>query len=233
MSELDVYLGWDSREAVAYDVAQKSLQANCSRRVRVHRMDVPSLYARGLLWRPVERHDGQMRDHLSGSPQSTEFATSRFLTPLIQRRGWCLFADCDVVFLGDVAELFALADDRFAVMVVKHQHNPVESTKMDGQQQTAYHRKNWSSVMLINADHPAHQRLSVGMVNWWPGQCLHRFCWLKDEEIGNLPLEWNWLVNVEPKPATPQIAHFTLGGPWLPGWTPKEHDELWTHARDS
>ena len=232
MSALSLYLGWASREDIAYQVAQKSCQANSSRPVHVMPLKVPDLYARGLLIRPVERRDGQMWDHLSNAPQSTEFATSRFLVPLIHKKGWALFTDCDVVFQGDVAELFALADDRYAAMVVKHQHNPVETTKMDGQQQTAYYRKNWSSVILWNCDHPAHMRLSRDMVNLWPGSCLHRFCWLKDEEIGSLPLEWNWLVNVEPKPAEPKIAHFTLGGPWLPGWTPKEHDEIWLEARD-
>lgn len=224
-------MGWDSREDAAYQVAQKSCQANASRRVEVIPLRAADLYERRLLWRPVERDDGQMVDHLSNAPQSTEFATSRFLVPFIQRSGWALFTDCDMVFLGDVAELFALADDRYAVMVVKHQHNPIETTKMDGQPQTAYYRKNWSSVMLWNCDHPAHHRLTLGMVNWWPGSCLHRFCWLKDEEIGSLPAEWNWLVGVQPKPATPKIAHFTLGCPCLPGWTAKEHDELWLNAR--
>jgi lipopolysaccharide biosynthesis glycosyltransferase len=173
-----------------------------------------------------------MIDHLSGAPQSTEFATSRFLVPFLHRKGWCLFTDCDVVFLGDISELFALADSRYAVQVVKHQHNPVESVKMDGQAQTSYDRKNWSSVVLWNCDHPAHHRLTLGMVNWWPGACLHRFCWLKDDEIGSLPNEWNWLVGVQPKPADPKIAHFTLGGPFLPGWTSKEHDDIWLRARD-
>jgi lipopolysaccharide biosynthesis glycosyltransferase len=223
-------MGWDSREDVAYQVAQKSCRANSSRRVEIHPLKAPDLYARRMLWRPVERDDGQTIDHLSNAPQSTEFATSRFLVPFLHRKGWALFADCDVVFLGDVAELFALTDDRCAVMVVKHQHNPSETTKMDGQPQLAYYRKNWSSVILWNCDHPANMRLTLGMVNWWPGSCLHRFCWLKDEEIGSLPSEYNWLVNVEPKPAEPRIVHFTLGGPWLPGWTPKEHDEIWLEA---
>lgn len=230
---LRVYMGWDSRETAAYEVAQKSLQANASRRVEVVPLKVQDLYQRRLLVRPVERHDGQMWDHLSGAPQSTEFATSRFLVPILHRTGWALFTDCDMVFHGDIAELFALADDRYAVMVVKHQHNPVESTKMDGQAQTAYYRKNWSSVILWNCDHQAHHRLTLDMVNFWPGSCLHRFCWLKDEEIGSLPAEWNWLVGVQPKPAEPKIAHFTLGCPCLPGWTPREHDELWLNARDS
>ena len=230
MSALNLFLGWDSREDVAYQVAQKSCQANSSRRVEVHPLKVPDLYARRLLWRPVERDDGQMMDHLSNAPQSTEFAASRFLVPLIHKKGWALFTDSDVVFLGDVAELFALADPRYAVQVVKHQHNPSETTKMDGQAQLAYHRKNWSSVCLWHCDHPAHLRLSLSMVNHYPGELLHRFFWLKDSEIGDLPAEWNWLVGVQPKPAEPKIAHFTKGVPIMPGYENSEHSEIWWKA---
>ncbi|MDP2141276.1 MAG: hypothetical protein Q8L20_10740 [Gammaproteobacteria bacterium] len=132
-----------------------------------------------------------------------------------------------------MADLFALADPDKAVMVVKHQQPETEKTKMDGQEQTFYPRKNWSSVMLWNCDHPANHRLSLQDVNERPGRDLHRFYWLNDSEIGELPAEFNWLVNVQPKPVTPKIAHFTLGGPFTPGWKPQEHDELWLEAANS
>jgi hypothetical protein len=85
-------------------------------------------------------------------------------------------------------------------------------------------------VMLWNCDHPANQRLTLQDVNERPGRDLHRFYWLNDSEIGALPPEWNWLVGVQPKPAAPQIAHFTLGGPFTPGWKGAEHDEIWAEA---
>lgn len=137
--------------------------------------------------------------------------------------------DCDVVVMGDVAEAFAYADPRYALMCVKHGHEGSEGTKMGGHVQTAYSRKNWSSVVLWNCDHPAHNRLSVPMVNSWPGLLLHRFSWLKDEEIGALPKEWNWLVNVDDEPENPKIAHFTLGGPWFDR-EPQPYDDLWLKA---
>lgn len=226
---LNVYLGWDRREESAYRVAQDSLERNSSRPVKVHRLDAADLYQKRLLWRPVEMDGNRMLDHLSGAYQSTEFATSRFLVPFIQRTGWALFTDCDVVFLGDVAELFALADDRYAVMCVKHDYRVTEGIKMDGQAQLAYSRKNWSSVMLINCDHPAYLRMSLAQFNQWPGELLHQFRWLRDSEIGELPAAWNWLVNATPKPEEPKIAHFTAGGPWLPNWKPAPFDEVW-HA---
>jgi len=171
---------------------------------------------------------GKIWDSVSEAYCSTEFAITRFLVPIVAHSGWVLFCDCDVVFLDDPAKLLELADDRFAVMCVKHDMKVEHNIKMDGQEQVAYPRKNWSSVMLVNCDHPANLRMTVGMVKEIPGRFLHRFCWLKDEEIGDLPPEWNWLVGVQPKPEAPKLAHFTLGGPWIPGWAPQAHDELWS-----
>jgi len=174
-----------------------------------------------------------MFDVISNAPMSTEFANSRFLTPLLAQHGWALFTDCDVLCLTDLMELHKVADSRYAVMCVKHKNINESGTKMDGQVQTAYARKNWSSVMLFNCDHPANRRLTLEMVNTRPGRDLHRFCWLHDEEIGELPPEWNWLVNVQEKPAYPKIAHYTLGGPWFEHWESAEYDNMWLyeHAR--
>lgn len=222
---MNVFIGYDSREQAAYEVAKASLLRSASAPVDVYPLEAGDLYRRHLLWRPVEKVTGVMWDHLSDAAQSTEFATSRFLVPFIQRTGWALFVDSDVVFLADVAELFALADPKYAVMCVKHLPLACEPTKMDAQPQQPYYRKNWSSVMLVNCDHPAHLRLSLPMVNYWPGALLHRFAWLRDEEIGALPPEWNWLVSVQPKPETPKLAHFTLGTPDMVGDC--EHAEIW------
>jgi hypothetical protein len=101
---------------------------------------------------------------------------------------------------------------------------------MGGMIQTAYERKNWSSVMLFNCDHPANRRLTIEDVNGRPGRDLHAFYWLHDSEIGELPPTWNWLVNVTPKPVAPKLAHFTNGGPWIPNWEPAPHDEIWLGA---
>lgn len=166
----------------------------------------------------------------SNAPFSTEFATSRFLTPILAQSGWALFADCDVVFLRNVRDMLREIEPGKAVYVVKH-WNHGGGTKMDGKEQTVYRRKNWSSVMLFDCDHPANRRLTIEDVNRRPGRDLHAFYWLNDDEIGELDPAWNWLVNVEKQPAHTGIAHFTLGGPWFSDWKPAPNDEIWlAHA---
>lgn len=228
---LRVFVGFDDREAEAYRVAVASLR----KRARAPVCVVPLMLGRneqwGLLARPWRIWRGQMWDIVSDAPQSTQFATSRFLTPHLAQTGWVLFTDCDVVFLGDVYELLELVDPSKAVMVVKHDdYRPVEDVKMDGQAQQRYPRKNWSSVVLWNADHEAHRRLTLNMLNTTPGRDLHAFAWLRDHEIGELPRAWNWLVNVQPRPEAPRLAHFTLGGPWLPHWQSRPYDDIWMEA---
>ena len=148
---------------------------------------------------------------------STGHAIARFFLPfMLIHHGWALFTDGDVLFRRDVHELFDLADPKYAVMVVKHNHVPRLAIKKGGQTQTVYPRKNWSSVMLWNVDHPAHQRLTLGVLNEKPGRDLHAFCWLLDEEIGELPVEWNWLVGHSDSCIDPAIVHFTEGLPSLP-----------------
>jgi hypothetical protein len=227
-----IYIGFDSRAPVVHWVAARSL-VNCSPKdYRAEPIVLTEMESRRLLWRPHQLQGGQLVDLLSGAPMATEFAISRFLVPFLCRDGWALFTDHDVVFLGDVAELFALADPQFAIMVVKHEMPDTGPLKMGGQVQTRYARKNWSSVMLWNCSHPAHLRLSLGMVNQYPGDLLHQFCWLRDSEIGTLPPQWNWLVNVQQEPDNVKLAHFTLGGPWIAGWQPAPHDQIWSQAAD-
>jgi hypothetical protein len=223
---MKVFLGYDSREPEAYAVAESSLLRRASIPVTVTPLNAQKLAECGLLRRPTDLR-GQRYDIPSNAPASTEFAISRFLTPFLAQSGWALFADGDVVFLDDIANLLLYADPQYALMCVKHGDEQKSGTKMDGQVQTAYARKNWSSVMLFNCDHPANRRLSLVDVQERRGFDLHQFYWLHDSEIGALPAEWNWLVGVTPKPLHPRIAHFTLGGPFLPGWAGAEHDEIW------
>lgn len=220
-----VYIGYDAREDDAYRVAYASLLHH-QPAAAVVPLVAERLAAAGLLRRPQDRR-GVIYDLASNAPQSTDFAISRFLVPILAQAGWALFVDADVLFLADVADLFALADPRFAVMVVKHDHQPPDGLKMDGQAQTAYPRKNWSSVMLWNCDHHANRRLSLQDVNERPGRDLHGFYWLHDSEIGALPAGWNWLVGVQPQPDAPRIAHYTMGVPSMPGLADCAHAGLW------
>lgn len=227
VSALRVYIGYDPREDMAYRVAEFSLRRHASRPLAVTPLKLGRLQAQGLSQRPYRVHRNSLWDVLSQAPCSTEFSNTRFLTPLLAQTGWALFIDCDMLFLGDVERLFALADPRYAVMCVKHQHDGNERVKMDGCEQTRYPRKNWSSVMLFNCDHPANEALTLELLNRVPGRDLHRFCWLADEHIGELPVTWNWLVGVQPKPSHAHLAHYTLGMPFMPGYERAEHSELW------
>jgi hypothetical protein len=166
-------------------------------------------------------------------PFSTDFAFTRFLVPALSLyQGWALFCDCDFLFTADMAEVFALADDKYAVRVVKHDHDPAEKTKMGGIVQTRYRRKNWSSLVLWNCGHPQNASLTGYVVNEWAGQWLHAFSWLDDGVIGDLPRGWNHLAGVDaPLDKPPQGIHFTLGIPTMPGCGKTPYAALWRAAR--
>jgi lipopolysaccharide biosynthesis glycosyltransferase len=223
-----VFLGYDQREQAAYDVARHTAESFGCQVTPVYE---DQLRAQGLLTRPLDRRGG-MYDLHSNAPQATDFAISRFFVPILAHTGWALFADCDVVFLRDPNTLYSLigTGDK-AVYVVKHPPLDGGGTKMDGQAQTAYQRKCWSSVMFFNCDHPANKRLNLTTLNQWPGRDLHALGWLADSEIGELSQDWNWLVNVRLAPAHPAIAHFTKGGPWFADWERQPHDEIWLEAQ--
>ncbi|MBN9548786.1 MAG: hypothetical protein J0H31_07870, partial [Alphaproteobacteria bacterium] len=182
------------REIDAFAVARNSIRRHMISPVSARGVVLADLRARGLYTRPTSRKDGRLWDEISEAPMATEFACSRFLVPHLASSGWALFMDCDMLVRRDLQRLFGLADPSKAVMVVKHNHQPTDAVKMDGQAQLRYARKNWSSVMLFNCDHPANKALTVELVNTVPGRDLHRFCWLEDDLIGELSPEWNWLV---------------------------------------
>lgn len=227
MNPLRVIIGYDKREPISYEKAERSLRKHASVPVHVTKLDIVRLAEHGLLRRPTDRR-GVIYDLPSNAPASTDFAISRFLTPHLLHEGWGLFVDSDVIFMADVAELFALADPKFAVMVVKRSMPSSADSKMDGQAQMAYPRKNWSSLVLWQADHHANKRLSLIDVQERRGFDLHQFFWLHDSEIGELPAEWNVLVGVDPIPDKPKLLHWTLGTPELAD-KPVSLDHIW-HA---
>jgi hypothetical protein len=229
---LTVYIGFDTREPIAYDVAKYSIEKHASGPVNIHPLKLADLNEQKLITRELVRQDGKFYDVISQAPASTEFAISRFLAVLLQRSGWAIFMDCDMVFVDDIYDIFKELDPKYAIQCVQHNHVPTETLKMDGQPQTVYNRKNWSSFFAINADHPSNRRLTFDMINTLPGRDLHAFCWLKDEEVGALSPGWNWLVNAQERPAQLHNAHLTLGGPWFPDWTPQPNDELWLKYHD-
>ena len=184
-------------------VSERSLRSRASIPVEVSPVVLDELRRAGLYTRPTEWREQRLWDVISEAPMSTEFAITRFFVPLLAAKagrgeGWAVFCDCDFLWLADIAELLDSADATKALCCVQHRHEPFEALKMDGQAQTRYARKNWSSLMLFNLAHPAHQRLTLETLNGVPGRDLHRFCWLTDDEIGALPTDWNWLEGSTP-----------------------------------
>lgn len=223
-----IFVGYDSRFPLAYAVTVRSLLLNGAKEHQIMPLLLPHLTAAGIYDRPSSFKNGEMFDDISGAPMSTEFAISRFLIPsLCNFRGWAMFCDSDFLFRGDVRELFDLADDNCAVMCVQHDYEPPEGKKMDGQTQTRYARKNWSSMMLINCEHPANKGLKAETVNSLPGRDLHAFRWLDDSLIGALDPEWNWLEGHTPDTVKPKAVHFTRGTPDLPGFAKIPFADEW------
>ena len=216
---ISVCIGYDPREAVAFGVLAHSIHARASVPVNITPLMLSQLD--GLLKR--ERHP----------LQSTDFSFSRFLTPyLANYQGWSLFMDCDMLMLEDIAALWAMCDERCAVMVVKHDHVPRETTKFLGEPQTQYEKKNWSSVMLFN--NARCKALTPQYVNTASGLDLHQFKWLADDTlIGALPSRWNHLVGYDAPRADAALVHYTLGGPYFADYARCEYADEWRRERDA
>tara|TARA_A100001515_G_scaffold61147_1_gene48076 strand:+ start:421 stop:1107 length:687 start_codon:yes stop_codon:yes gene_type:complete len=217
---MKIFIGWDSREEDAYKVCVHTIKKHASKDVEIVPLKRDELIKQGLYTRD------------EGGNVSTEFAYTRFLTPhLAGYKGWALFIDCDFLFTRDVAELFSLADPQYAVMCVQHDYTPSAAIKMDGQKQVAYPRKNWSSCVLWNCGHPANAIITPDIVNTETGAFLHRFQWLSDNLIGELPLEWNWLEGEYEKPdEIPAVIHYTNGGAWFKECQDVDYAQEWLDA---
>jgi hypothetical protein len=214
---IPVFIGFDRRETVAFHVLAHSIHAWASEPVTIAPLMLSQLA--GVLTR--ERHP----------LQSSDFSFSRFLTPYLSGySGWSVFMDCDMLMLDDIARLWALRDERYAVMVVKHVHTPKETVKFLGEPQTRYEKKNWSSVMLFN--NARCTALDVDYVNRASGLELHQFKWLDSESlIGELPGRWNHLVGYNPPRADAALVHYTLGGPYFPEYASCEYADEWRAER--
>lgn len=217
-----IFVGYDSREDVAWQVCRHSLLRHASRPISVHPLRQRSLRELGLYTRPDD------------PTASTEFSLTRFLTPYLAASDrWTMFVDCDFLFTRDIEELFAQLDDGKALYVVKHDYVPALAIKLDGKVQTSYPRKNWSSMMLFNGAHPQIRALTPDVVNTQTPAFLHRIEWLRDEGmIGELDLEWNFLEGEYPPPTgVPAAIHYTNGGPWFPDWQKVAFADLWRDER--
>lgn len=217
---LNVYIGYDPKESVAFYTLAHSI---------LRRASVPVSIA------PLMR--SQLRGTYTrerGPTESTEFSMTRFLVPWLSGyEGWSLFLDCDMLCRVDIAALAAEAQRQpdKAVLVCQHDYVPHTERKFLGQVQTKYARKNWSSLMLFN--NARCRALTPDYVNTATGLDLHRYAWLDDASIGALPLEWNWLVGEYPHRDDARIVHFTLGGPYFDDYRECDYAAEWFAEFDS
>jgi len=210
---INIFIGYDSKEKIAHHVLSESILRHSTKPVAITPIYLPNI------------KDDFVRERNSLS--STEFSFSRFIIPhLMNYQGWALFMDCDMLMMDDIAELWRLRDDKYAVQVCKHDYTPKDETKFLGQVQTKYPKKNWSSFMLMNCKKCT--TLTPDYVNKASGLELHQFKWLENEElIGSLPLEWNWLVGEYPYKEDVKNVHYTDGGPYFNDYDMCDYSEEW------
>ena len=216
---LNIYIGYDPRESVAFHVLAHSLLRRSSIPIRVSplvRSQLSAIYTRPR-----------------GPTESTEFSMTRFLVPYLSGyAGWSLYMDCDMLCRTDIAALAAETERNAekAVLVCKHEYVPKSERKFLHQVQTKYARKNWSSLMLFNNERC--RALEPRYVSAASGLELHRLAWTEDRLIGALEREWNWLVGEYPHNADARIVHFTLGGPYFPEYRACDYADEWFEERN-
>ena len=212
-----IYIGFDQRESVAYHTFVQSLIDHSSLPLAITPLAVKTL--KGY----EEKHEDK----------SNDFVYSRFLTPFLNDfKGWAIFVDGDMICQTDIKELLDLRDNSKALQVVKHDYKTTASQKYLGNINQDYPRKNWSSVILWNCAHPKHKILTPDFIANESGKYLHRFSWLDDNEIGELPKEWNWLATEYPNNKQANIIHYTLGAPCFRDYRNTEMSDIWLKKYD-
>lgn len=196
---MKIYIGYDSREAIAFHACTNSIIRNSTEVNSITPLaliNIKKIYS--------ERHtDG-----------SNEFIYSRFLVPYLNEyKGWAIFIDGDMIVRTDINDILKYADTNKAILCVKHDYKTKSNKKYLGASNDNYPRKNWSSVILWNCEHKSNSILTPEFVERSTGKFLHRFSWLNDQEIGSLPIEWNWLPDEFGVNQSAKLLHWTLGTP--------------------
>lgn len=213
MDMIRLFVGHDAREAVAFDVFVHSVLTRATSPVSITPLALNTM------------RNHYREQHGDGS---NEFIYSRFLVPyLCNFMGWAIFADGDMLCRDDIAKLWRLRDSSKAVQVVKHQYKTKAATKYLGAKNEDYPRKNWSSVILWNCGHPENHRLLPEYVMNCTGKHLHRFNWLPDELVGELPTAWNWLATEYDMNKWAALVHYTLGTPCFKEYRDCDYADEW------
>ena len=218
-----VFIGYDPLEDAAAKMAASSIRRRTQMRdFKIVPIVRDELLAYDIFTRPLDPRG------------STQFSITRFLVPyLMNYNGVGIFFDADMFFTRDIQEMFDLFDPQYAVQVPKHDYTPSTTNKMGGLPQTVYPRKQWSAVTIWNCDDVSNRNLTRGTVSQSSPSYLHQFKWLKDEEIGSIPLEYNYLVGENhfgtwwPADSLPFNIHHTLGAPLFRDCQDVEYADLW------
>ncbi len=209
---LNIFIGFDQKEAIAYHTFVQSLIENSTIPLSITPLAENNL-------------DHYTEKHTDGT---NKFTYSRFLVPyLMNFKGWAIFADGDMVCLSDIKILKSYFDPNKAVTLVKHDYKTKHKTKYFGQKNEDYPRKNWSSIIIWNCEHPKNKILTPKFIGQKEGSFLHRFNWLKDEEIGELPKSWNWLAMEYEEKRDLDLIHYTLGTPCFKEYSNKSLSQYW------
>jgi len=215
---MNIYIGYDPKQSIAYEACVNSIFRNTAHPsfFKAYKLDQNDLRNSKIYWREEDDR------------ASTPFSLTRFLVPALNGyKGWAVYCDCDFLWLDDISNLFALKDDTKAVQVVQHDYTPKSASKMDNQINHFYPKKNWSSLMLFNCEHEACRLLTPDLVNSYDPADLHQLAWCYDEEVGSLPIEWNYLSGYYDENIKPSAVHFTDGGPWLEGYENQPYADKW------
>lgn len=215
LKTIPVFIGYDPREKAAYHACSESIISNSSLPVSITPVYLPQL-------------KNYVETHTDGSNQ---FIYSRFLVPwLCDYVGWAIFLDGDMIVQGDIAELWESKDHWCAVQVVKHDYQTKHPIKYLGNKNEDYPRKNWSSVMLMNCSHYAWRQINPDSVGKSSGSFLHRFEFMRDQDVGSLPKDWNWLVGEYDHNDQAKLLHYTIGIPTFSEYARCDHYEAWWDA---
>jgi hypothetical protein len=218
---IPLFAGFDPREEIGYHTFASSV---------IHRATEPVAIA------PVDQKVLRKVWGAGHKDGSNSFIYTRFLVPyLMGYQGFAIFADgADMICLGDIAELWAWRDPYKAVQVVKHDYKTKHPRKYVGTRMESdnpdYPRKNWSSLMLINCAHYNWRKITPEAVEKMTGPDLHRFGFIDDRFIGELPVDWNWLADEFGANPDAKLLHWTAGIPGFPRYAHAPHADDWSAA---
>jgi lipopolysaccharide biosynthesis glycosyltransferase len=209
---INIYIGYDTRETIAYHVCANSIIRHATQPVSIVPLSL------NLLNDYCETH----------TDASNQFTYTRFLVPYLKNYTGCaVFVDGDMIVTEDIVQLLSLYDPNYAVQVVKHNYKTKKSTKYLDSKNEDYPCKNWSSVMIWNCSHIKNKVLTPKFIQKSTGSQLHQFTWLAGNDVGELPIEWNWLADEYGENKNAKLIHYTLGTPCFEEFKDSPMSDVW------